>query len=163
MEARHYHPARERTAEDNLVSKWFRRFVHFPTVAPHDNLHTAVDLISYGEVGSVVAVENGVPIGIITERDILKLPSYDLRKYRVRDVMRGPVITIKLEEHLGDALIIMSERNIRHLPVIERGKLVGILTEREILRWIVESHIFPSFHNPVMTRISESPLSTTRA
>ncbi|MEE9283212.1 MAG: CBS domain-containing protein [Nitrososphaerales archaeon] len=53
--------------------------------------------------------------------------------------MSSPVITIDLEEHLSNALIIISERNIRHLPVVKRGKIIGILTDREILSWVMEN------------------------
>jgi len=99
------------------------------TVSPDDSLYTAVDLISHEESGSVLVVENGVPVGIVTERDILKLALDDLRSYHVRDVMSSPLIVIDLE-HLPKALTKMSDRNIRHLPVVKRGRLVGILTHR---------------------------------
>ncbi|HKZ23267.1 MAG TPA: CBS domain-containing protein [Thermoplasmata archaeon] len=89
------------------------------------------------EIGSLVVVEQGKPMGIVTERDVVtkvaasnKQPSGVL----VRDIMTSPLIAVHPGEEVAEAAKIMSERKIRRLPVIQEGKLVGMITENDIIR-----------------------------
>jgi signal-transduction protein with cAMP-binding, CBS, and nucleotidyltransferase domain len=86
--------------------------------------------------GSVVIVEDNRPIGIVTERDIVfgvvakdKKPS----DVAVRDIMSSPLKYVSPDMTLKQASRIMAKNNIRRLPVIENGKLVGIITNKDIL------------------------------
>ncbi|HIP25106.1 MAG TPA: CBS domain-containing protein [Archaeoglobus profundus] len=93
-------------------------------------------MLEFG-VGSVIIVENGKPIGIVTERDIIekvvsknKIPS----KVKLKDIMSTPLITIKPTASLRNAADIMRKKGIRRLPVIDdNGNLVGIITDSDIL------------------------------
>ncbi len=93
-------------------------------------------MIEFG-VGSIVVVENGRPIGIVTERDILlkvvsrnRIPS----KVRLKDIMSTPLITVNPNTSLREAADIMRKRGIRRLPVVnENGNLIGIVTDNDIL------------------------------
>ena len=100
-------------------------------------------------VGSVVIVKrtNGgiVPVGIITERDIVKIiGSIELFSPQVpiRPFMSSPLVTGSSTMTLSKAIEIMSKKNIRRLPIIEKDsgqdKLVGIITEKDILNAIVK-------------------------
>ena len=99
-------------------------------------LNASRKMIEFG-VGSIIIVENGKPIGIVTERDILekvvsrnKVPS----KVMLEDIMSSPLITIKPTTSLRNAAEIMRRRRIRRLPVVDdTGKLVGIITDNDIL------------------------------
>ncbi len=106
------------------------------TVRKSDTVHTlAKKMLEYG-VGSAVVVENGKPIGIVTEKDLIakvvaknKTPA----KVKVEEVMSHPIITINPNTSLRDAATLMIKRGIRRLPVIEGGVLVGIITDNDIL------------------------------
>lgn len=107
------------------------------TVRKKDSVHTlAKKLVEYG-VGSAVVVENGTPIGIVTEKDLIskivarnKVPNDVL----VDEIMSQPVITITPNTSLREAARIMTKRGIRRLPVVnESGELVGIITDNDIL------------------------------
>ena len=90
------------------------------------------------KVGSVIAVENGKPVGILTESDILKkivAEGKDASKIKVKNVMSTPLISISPDEKVEKALKMFGENRIRRLPVIENGKLVGIITERDIVQF----------------------------
>jgi len=99
-------------------------------------LDASKKMMKFG-VGSVVVVENGRPIGIVTEKDILfkvvsknKIPS----KVKLADIMSTPLITVKPTTSLREAADIMRKRGIRRLPVIDdKGDLVGIITDNDIL------------------------------
>lgn len=88
-------------------------------------------------VGSLIVLEDGEPVGILTERDILykvvalgKTPSRTM----VEKVMSSPVITISPEANISEAAKRMSDLHLRRLPVVEDGKLSGMLTEKDILK-----------------------------
>jgi CBS domain-containing protein len=99
-------------------------------------LNASRKMIEFG-VGSIIIVEDGKPIGIVTERDILekvvsrnRIPS----KVTLEDIMSSPLITIKPTTSLRNAAEMMRRRGIRRLPVVDdKGKLVGIITDNDIL------------------------------
>ena len=92
----------------------------------------------YGErIGAVAVVDDDRLIGIFSERDLMNrvvLERRDLDSTRVGDVMTAPVVTIERALTAGDALKLMDENHIRHLPVINSdGKLAGMLSVRSLL------------------------------
>ncbi len=92
-------------------------------------------------VGCVVVLQKGKVAGILTERDILRkvvAPNKTAAKVRVRDVMTSPVTTVESSTDLDEATALMSERCIRRLPVVDRGKLVGILTGADVICFLPE-------------------------
>ncbi len=100
-------------------------------------LNASRKMIEYG-VGSIVVIENGRPVGIVTEKDLIekvisrnKLPS----DVMLKDIMSYPLVTITPATSLREAARIMLKKGIRRLPVVdEMGNLVGIVTDNDILR-----------------------------
>jgi CBS domain-containing protein len=97
----------------------------------------AVSVMVKNDIGAVVVTKNRKPVGILTERDILKkccpgkLCGRDLE---VEKIMSAPIITIEADASLGKAAMLMSDNKIRRLLVTEKGKIVGIITEKDVLR-----------------------------
>jgi CBS domain-containing protein len=103
---------------------------------PEMSVQEAARTMRSGKVGSLIVLEKGHTIGIITERDILtkvvaegKSPS----ELKVAEVMSSPVITARPEDKVSDAAKRMSQMRVRRLPVVDGGELVGMLTENDIL------------------------------
>lgn len=89
------------------------------------------------DIGSLVVLEDGRPTGIVTERDVVsKVAAEDrpAKKTTVREIMSSPLVAIHPHQEVADAAKVMASRNIRRLPVIKEGKLVGMLTENDIIR-----------------------------
>jgi IMP dehydrogenase len=103
------------------------------TCEPGQSIQAVAKLMDKHNVGSVVIVEQGVPKGIVTDRDLLlralsREPSISVAD-PVRLVMTSPVKTITLKSGLHDAISIMKESQIRRLPVVNSlGQAVGIVT-----------------------------------
>ncbi|HIH36437.1 MAG TPA: CBS domain-containing protein [Methanocellales archaeon] len=88
------------------------------------------------KIGSLIVTEMGDPIGVVTERDlVLKIISKDMKPSSVtlKDIMTQPLITIEPDESVSEAARKMVRLNIRRLPVIENGKLVGIVTDTDMI------------------------------
>lgn len=88
------------------------------------------------KIGSLVIIKNDKPIGIVTERDMVqKLMSKGIAPDSVmlKDVMSQPLIIIKPDESLSSAAQKMLEKDIRRLPVVEDGKLLGIITDADMI------------------------------
>lgn len=89
------------------------------------------------EVGAVVVTKQGTPIGIVTEVDILKrccIGNTCTQAREAREIMSTPLITIKADAAIGEAAKMMTDKKIRRLLVTERGKIVGLVTEKDVLR-----------------------------
>src|SRR5579871_901112 len=114
-----------------------------------DAIHKMLDF----HVGAVAVVDDEYRVaGIFTERDVLRkmsLSHVDPRTTSIRELMTTPVEMATRQTGAGEALSIMLERHFRHLPVAdENGKLLGILSIRNLLEWRVEdlSHQLESLH-----------------
>lgn len=97
----------------------------------------AASVMVDNDVGSVVVTKNGKPVGIITERDILErclLGKKHGEDLKVEKIMSAPLITIEANASIGEAALLMSDNKIRRLLVTEKRKIVGIITEKDVLR-----------------------------
>jgi CBS domain-containing protein len=99
-----------------------------------DTLAEAARKMWEQQTGSLVVMDGEELAGIITERDILKAVATgtELEKTRVEDVMVRDLVTIHPGTSLREAASVMTDKWIRHLPVIDQGKLVGILSQRDL-------------------------------
>jgi CBS domain-containing protein len=113
------------------------------TVRPDDTAWTALELMMSRGIGALVVVEGNRPVGIVTERDILRSLLWgkgpeDLLSTLVRDVMSKELITCTPETPLVEVLAKMVEKNIRRVPVISNGMLEGIITERNCIKALLD-------------------------
>ena len=106
------------------------------TVLFSDPVISAVNKMITHDIGAVVVMMGGQPVGIITERDILKRVVLEERNPRTtmcQDVMSKPLITIRLDTPLSEAISIMQKNGIRRLPVVENNEIIGIVTDLSLI------------------------------
>ena len=100
----------------------------------------AAKMMEDTNVGAVIVLENGSPIGIVTDRDFaikITAHSYPIDT-PVRRIMSSPLISIDSNSDLWMASDLMSSRNVRKLPVIDDDKVVGIVTSSDIVKHIAD-------------------------
>ncbi len=100
----------------------------------------ALKLMAEKNIGAVLVVDNDELTGIFSERDYARkivLKGRHSDDTLVRDVMTPNVITIEPEQRLEDCMQIMSDKHIRHLPVMESGKLIGIISINDVVTAIM--------------------------
>jgi CBS domain-containing protein len=110
------------------------------TVGPSDSARTAVLRMLEEGVGSVAVCEGGRLVGIFTERDVLRLAGSggSLDDIRISDVMTTELTRVSPDTTIIDAAALMGERRIRHLPVVEDDRLLGLVGIRDVLGALVE-------------------------
>lgn len=107
------------------------------TISADATVAEAAALIRDKHVGSLVVMTDNRPAGIVTERDIVtKVAAADrsAKATTVHDIMSSPLVAIHPHQEVAEAAKVMAARKIRRLPVIQEGKLVGMLTENDIIR-----------------------------
>lgn len=114
--------------------------VQLVTARPDQTAAEAIRTMLDSGVGSVVVVEGSAPVGIFTERDVLRLAGSGaaFETTLLRDVMTPNPLTVSAEDGILAAAQLMGERNLRHLPVVEGGNLVGIVSIRDVLGFLAE-------------------------
>jgi CBS domain-containing protein len=108
------------------------------TVRPDDRVRDALRAMIDHDFGSVVVAEDGKAVGVFTERDVTRhvLTDAALLDERVGDLMSGPPVTVQPADQVVDVFELMSGKGIRRLPVVEGDRLVGIVTEGDLRRWV---------------------------
>jgi CBS domain-containing protein len=103
----------------------------------------AVAEMNRHRIGSIVVLEGNRLAGIFTERDVLRRvvgEGVAPNLMRVADVMTKNLITITPETTVEETMVIFAEKRCRHLPVIEEGRLIGLISIGDISRWVADSH-----------------------
>ncbi|MBN1683778.1 CBS domain-containing protein [Candidatus Bathyarchaeota archaeon] len=107
------------------------------TVRTDDSVHDAVVKMNKFDVGSVIVMNSNKPVGIITSKNILVRivePRLDAGVVRAKDIMSSPLITINSDEPLEEAAKLMAQKRIKKLPVLEKDKLVGVISSSDIVK-----------------------------
>jgi len=97
----------------------------------------AAELMDKHDIGCLIVVSFGNPIGIVTERDMLRrvlLQKRDLGKTKVGNIMSAPLLTSSPKTNIREAVRLMNERRIKKLPVIEDGQLIGLVSLTDVMR-----------------------------
>lgn len=117
------------------------------TIDKSSSVREAAKIMSKKGIGCIVVMDKGDPRGMATERDILQRvvsKGLDASKIEMKDIMSKPLITINGKMPIINAIRIMEKNKIRRLLVMERGKLIGIVTQRDLLRALA-FHVVISF------------------
>jgi len=98
-------------------------------------------LMAEKRIGSLPVLEGEQVVGIFTERDYARRVGPDRRKpeeTRIEEVMTRELITVDPDQTVNDCLMLMTENHIRHLPVMDEGRLVGIISVGDVVKDIIE-------------------------
>jgi CBS domain-containing protein len=99
------------------------------TVSPQDSIQNAARIMRDEDTGAVPVVDNGRPVGIVTDRDIVVRAVADGQLDRpVRDIVSGDIVSARPDMSTKEAAQLMSDHQVRRLPVIENERLVGIVS-----------------------------------
>jgi CBS domain-containing protein len=110
------------------------------TVTPSTSVLDAVARMNFRHIGSLLVMEGERLVGIFTERDVLTrvVPrNLDPAKTPVSDVMTREVITVAPSTSVQQAMMIVTETRRRHLPVVQGGKVLGLVSIGDLTRWVV--------------------------
>jgi len=109
-------------------------------VAPDDTVFDALQYMAEKNIGAVLVIEADVLAGIFSERDYARkvaLRGRSSQTTRVREVMVSELITVEAGQPLDACMQLMTDHRIRHLPVFDHGKLVGVISIGDVVRQMI--------------------------
>lgn len=113
------------------------------TTHPDVTVREAVHRMNEKKVGALLVTHDDQPVGMFTERDVLVRvvdAGKDPESTHVHEVMSSKLVTIKPSLPVEKAMKIMTEKRCRHIPVMEEGKLLGMVSIGDLTRWTVREH-----------------------
>jgi len=126
------------TVKDALAQK-SGALIH---VRSGDMIVEALRKMRDNRVRSVLVVDDGVLVGIVTQGDCaikVLLPGLDAKQTPVRQVMTGNPVTVKPDDQLEGCMTMMATRGFRHLPVLDAGKVVGVISVGDVVKDIIRN------------------------
>lgn len=113
------------------------------SLRPDDSVFDAIKVLAEKGVGALMVMEKGKLVGILSERDYTRkiaLLGKNSRETKVRDIMTANVLVVTPQTRTRECMAIMSEKNIRHLPVVDGTTVVGMLSIRDLMNDIIMDH-----------------------
>jgi len=111
------------------------------TISPDATVLEAITLMAEKKIGAVVVVEQQQVVGILSERDYARkitLLSRTSEHTSVSEIMTAKVITVGRSHRVEECLALMTEKHLRHLPVVEEGRLIGLVSIGDLVKAIME-------------------------
>ena len=124
-----------KTVEQILKTKSQHQTVY--TIGPDDSVLDALKMLAEKNVGALPVVEGNQVVGIVSERDYarkLVLKGRSSAATPVREIMSAPVVTVEPKQKLDFCMNLMTDRHLRHLPVVDNGKLLGLLSIGDLVK-----------------------------
>jgi len=110
-------------------------------VAPADSVLRAMEIMASREVGALLVMDQGSLIGVISERDYARkviLKNRSSHDTPVSDIMSSPAVTVTPADTVHHCMQLMTERRFRHLPVMDSGRVAGILSIGDLVKAVIE-------------------------
>jgi CBS domain-containing protein len=115
------------------------------SIPPDAQVYDAVALMAEKAIGALMVIESGRVVGLVSERDYARkvvLKGRFSRDTQVRDIMTTRVVYAHLEQTVEECMAILTDQRVRHLPVMEQGRLVGIISIGDLVKAIITEQKF---------------------
>lgn len=112
------------------------------TTTPDNTVYEAIGLMGEKNIGAVIVMEDGEVVGILSERDYSRkvvLQGRTSRDTLVGEILSRPAITVRRKDSIEKCMQLMTSNRIRHLPVVDDGKLVGLVSIGDLVSWVMHS------------------------
>jgi CBS domain-containing protein len=112
------------------------------SVGPEATVYEALVMLADKDVGALPVVRDGKLVGMFSERDYARkvaLMGRSSREMRIEEIMTGPVITVTPEATLDECMHLVTEHRIRHLPVVDGGRLAGMISIGDLVNAIISA------------------------
>jgi len=115
------------------------------SVSPDDNVQTAIQLMADRNIGALLVMENDKPVGIFTERHYARnvfLKGRASPTTLVRDAMETRVVCTRLDQSVEEGMALMSDKRVRHLPVLHEKRVVGMVSIGDLVKSVIAAQKF---------------------
>ena len=115
------------------------------TVTPSTSVFDAVKRMAEKNIGALLVMEDGRIAGIVTERDYARkivLMGRSSKETQVREIMTSPVMYVRPDQTNEECMALMTDNRMRHLPVVDQGKLTGIISIGDLVKDIISEQKF---------------------
>jgi len=114
------------------------------SVGPDATVYEALEKMSDQGIGALLVMKDSALVGLLSERDYARniiIKGRSSKETRVEEIMISPPLTVSPSCSVGEAMRIMTERRVRHLPVVDdSGAVLGIVSIGDLVKWIITSH-----------------------
>jgi len=122
------------------------------SISPDASVFEAIASMSEKRIGALIVLSAGHLVGIISERDYARkviLKGKQSRETRVSEIMTSPVVYVTPQQTIGECMHLMTSRRIRHLPVLDGDRVVGMVSIGDLVNWIIsaQDHTIRHLHN----------------
>ncbi|HQY93651.1 MAG: CBS domain-containing protein [Caldilinea sp.] len=115
------------------------------TITADKMVYDALRLMGEKEIGALAVVEGGMLVGILSERDYARkvvLRGKTSRETLIREIMTSPAICIRPDQSVAECMTLMTDKRIRHLPVLDNGKLIGMISLGDLVKSVIDEQQF---------------------
>jgi CBS domain-containing protein len=115
------------------------------SVNPDTSVYDALKLMAEKNIGAVLVLDAGRPVGILSERDYARqviLKGKTSRETAVREIMTSRVVFVRPQQNIEECMALMTDKRIRHLPVIEDAKVIGVVSIGDVVKAVISEKEF---------------------
>jgi len=106
------------------------------TISPNESVKRACEIMAKHDISGLTITEKGKPVGMLTQGDLIPMIAQgkDPKKVKVKDIMGKKRISIDPSADISDAAVLMVSKGVKRLPVLRKGKLIGVITQTDIVK-----------------------------
>lgn len=127
------------------------------SVSPEACVYDAIEIMAEKHAGALMVVFENTLVGVVSERDYARkviLQGKSSKQTQVKEIMTSPAIFMTPDQTVEDGMRIMTEKHIRHLPVVEDGILLGVVSIGDLVKWMIsaQQHTISQLHSYIASQ-----------